>query len=91
MRLALALTFAVLAALAGCSGAPPVRTGAGWTLLDTCSAPIARKSCSEVRGADLDRCMANIRGGFDAQPTAEAQHAFVVEHGCPTYIAGQHP
>jgi hypothetical protein len=91
MRLVLALHLAALAALAGCAGAPPARTGAGWTLLDTCSAPIARKSCPEVRGADLDRCMANIRGEFDAQPTAEAQHAFVVNHGCPTYIAGQKP
>jgi hypothetical protein len=91
MRLHLALPFAALAALAGCSGAPAVRSGTGWTLLDTCQAPIVRKSCSEARGADLDRCMANIRSEFDAQPTAAAQHAFVVRHGCPTYIAGQHP
>jgi hypothetical protein len=91
MRLVFALTFAALAALAGCSGAPPARTGSGWTLLDTCSMPIAQKSCPEARGADLDKCMANIRGGFDAQPTTEAQHAFVVQRGCPTYIAGARP
>jgi hypothetical protein len=88
----LAALLAVSASLAACSGArPPERSGKGWTLLDTCSAHIARKSCPDARGADLDQCMAKVAAGFDAQPTAEAQRAYLVERGCPTHIAGEKP
>jgi hypothetical protein len=88
----LAALLAVSAFLAACSGArPPERSGSGWTLLDTCSPSIARKACPEARGADRDQCMASVASGFDAQPTAEAQRAYLVERGCPTYDAGEKP
>jgi hypothetical protein len=88
----LAALLAISASLVACSGArPPERSGSGWTLLDTCAPSIARKACPDVRGPDLDKCMASVAAGFDAQPTAEAQRAYVVQRGCPTYIAGEKP
>jgi hypothetical protein len=90
MNFRYALPLVAMAALAGCAGVrPPGHYGTGWTLLDTCWAPVAAKSCPEARGADLDKCMATVVGGFNAQPNADAQRAFIAANGCPTYIAGR--
>jgi hypothetical protein len=86
-KLPLAVSMIVLA---GCASVPPPEHyGKGWTLLDTCWPSVANKTCPDARGADVNKCMAPMVAQYNGQRDAEAQRAFLVEHGCPTYIAGE--
>jgi hypothetical protein len=87
-----AVPLAALVVLAGCAGAPPPEHyGKGWTLLETCWVPVAHKACPDARGADADKCMAPVVAQFNAQRDAEAQRAFLLQNGCPAYVAGEKP